>query len=185
MTLTDLAVALGCVLAPTLPLAYSHPAGLIRLRDWWLRGVALVAILVAPLWLAPIAAWYAWRWPQEAEPWRWVPRVAVWTGLAITWGLMSRLEPAWWPWVARGWVVVAAGHVGLMAWRAWHKAGWRGFGQRQTATVGTPVMEAALLALTAPFWPWWGWPWLALGLWLTSSWAAWLAIGLGLLWLAA
>jgi hypothetical protein len=42
-------------------------------------------------------------------------------------------------------------------------------------------MSALFLALVAPFVPWWLWPAWALGLWLTSSWAAVLALGIGAL----
>jgi hypothetical protein len=42
-------------------------------------------------------------------------------------------------------------------------------------------MVAMWLALTAPFWPVWAWPLLAVGLYLTFSWAAFLALGMGAL----
>lgn len=172
-------VALALILAPTLPLAFSYPAGLERVRDWWLRGVCLAAILVVPPFLAPIAAWWAWRWPLREKPWRLVPALVVWGGLAGAWAVLVALPPGWWPWVALGWVSYGIVLVAHMVWRA-SRQGWRGFGQRQGAgLMGTPVMEALYLALTAPFWPVWAYPVLALGLWLSCSWAAFLALGMG------
>ena len=195
--MTDALLVAALILAAAMPLAFSHPAGLDRVRDWWLRGVALGSILLAPLFLAPIAAWFAWRWPAgpdetaggEPEPWRWVPQIVVWTGLGMSWTLIARLEAAWWPWVAAGWVAWGVVQVGILSWRAWRvrqvfdrrlRPG-QGFAWRQTGTYGTAVMTSLYLALVTPFVPLWLWPIWAVGLWLTCSWAACLAISIGAL----
>lgn len=184
--MTELAVVLGLLVAPLLPLAFSHPAGLERVRDYWLRGAALAAILVAPLPLAPVAAWWAWRWPtvarqagSERAHLTLLGALVIWVAIGIGWVALARLEPTWWPWMAAGWVAWGCGQVGLMAYRAYRGAGWRGFGRRQTGTFGTPAMTALYLALVTPFVPWWLWPVWAVGLWLVCSWAAFLAIGAG------
>ena len=184
--MTGLLLALGLIAVAALPLAFSHPAGLSRVRDWWLRGIACGAILLAPPFLAPIAAWWAWRWPaltaaagpSDRAYGAVLGPLIVWTGIAMSWGLIARLEPSWWPWIAHGWVAVSAGQCLLLIRGAWRQ-GWRGFGRRQVGLYGSSVMSALGLALAAPFWPWWGWPLLAMGLWLTCSWAAFVALGAG------
>lgn len=179
--MTGALLALALVLAPALPLAFSYPAGLERVRDWWLRAVTLGAILVVPPFLAPIAAWWAWRWPVQAVPWRCLPSLVVWVGIGLAWALLQHLPASLWPWVAWGWVSWAAVQSAVLAYKA-TRQGWAGWVTRQAGlNFGTPVMLAQFLALTAPFWPGWAWPLLAVGLYLTCSWAAFLALGMGAL----
>lgn len=184
--MTAALVALALLAAPLLPLAAPHVIGLERVRDLWLRGVLAASVLVTPPWCWPILAWYSWRWPRAAEPWRWVPEVATWAGIALLWALLLRL-PAWaWDWTAAGWVAIAGGYVAGIVWQGL-RAGWRSFGTRAPARglMGSPVMLAQFLALTLPFAPWWAWPVYAVGLWVTCSWGALLAlVAGGIVWYA-
>lgn len=173
-------ILLGLMAAPLLPLAFSHPAGLERVRDLWVRGLLALSVLVTPVWLWPLLAWYSWRWPRAAEPWRWVPAVATWAGIALTWALLAGLPAGAWAWAATGWVALACGYVGAMVWQG-ARLGWRSFGTRAPARglMGSPVMLAQFLALTLPFAPWWAWPVYAVGLWTTCSWSAFVALACG------
>src|SRR3989304_4554365 len=81
-----------------------------------------------------------------------------------------------------------AGAVYHVAWclvlqRAdWSAVKRRSWGRRTKGLLGSPVVSSFYFVLLAPFCPWWGWPLLAIGLYLTCSWTAFLALGVALIW---
>ena len=178
--MTEWAIAVGLLAAPLLPLAFSHPAGLERVRDWWLLGVLGLSVLLAPLWLAPLLAWYAWRWSRVSEPWSLLPDLTVLVTIALTWILLRRMPAEAWEFVAYGWVAGTFWYIARLAQNGL-RLGWRSFGTRTPANglLGSPVMLAMLVALTLPFAPIWLWPVYALGLWVTCSGMALLSIAAG------
>ena len=52
---------------------------------------------------------------------------------------------------------------------------------RTKASQGSPAITALFFALVAPFCPWWGWPVLGLGLYLTWSWLAFIGVAVGVM----
>jgi hypothetical protein len=53
---------------------------------------------------------------------------------------------------------------------------------RAKGTLGSPACTALFLALVSPFAPWWAWPVLGLGLYLSWSWLALIGVAVGLTW---
>ncbi len=198
--MTALLVALGAALAPGMPIAMISMRELTKLRNWWLLAVltlgAVWLVAAGEAWLGCIAVWYAVRWgnphvipgehgPDAAQEKRIRPGLITWVGIGATWFLL-RSMPSWaWDWLPTAWLVVAAYHVFVCAYVSWTKPSpyerralfglWRTKG-----TQGSPAITALFFALVAPFAPWWFWPVLAVGLYLTWSWLALIGVAAGL-----
>jgi hypothetical protein len=208
--LFPVSVALLAVALPCLRLRLIGPESLARIRDWMLLslvGLAGVGLALHGNPFAPLCIFFLWWWRSR----RVLPSLTVWAGLCGYWLALEALPGAYWPWVGAGWVVVAVAEVAWLAggwvWvgrhlatvaadvplglgltphqitggRPWwhpyrplHLAAW--FGQRTYA--------AAFCALTLPFFPGWTKVIPVVGLFLTSSWTAWLAswAAAGVLW---
>jgi hypothetical protein len=172
-------IAVACLLAltPLIPLAAISTHAMRRATDLWLRGL----LLGGCVWLAwaepifvPLGLWALVRWPASH------PALLGWLAVMGTWFLVRALPVEVWPWVASGWLLAGAIQVAVIVRQRFSGAARAPYG-----TMGQRTMVAGFLALLVPFAPWWGWPVLGLGLWLTGpSWGAVLALLPGLLWIA-
>ena len=178
--MTPLAVVLLAVaLAPAIPLDYVAGPTVARARAVWLLGVLTVGIVwlaQTELWLALIGLWFLIQWPRHADPPTLMASALLWAGVGATWGLLLALPRellAWTPW---GWLLVAARECLVLIIRKFR------LGQRQKGAFGSPVLTALYLAFVVPFCPWWGWPLLGAGLLVVSSFHAFLAGGVALVW---
>ena len=182
--MTGLLVALGAALAPALPTRMISTRELSRIRDQWLLGtLALGTVWLAwyEPWLAIMGAWHLFKWRSPAA----LPGLVTWGAIGATWFLL-RSMPGWaWDWIPWAWLLIAAGHVGFCVYfnvtttspyQRKPLFGW----WRTKATQGSPAITALYFALMAPFCPWWGWPILAVGLYLTWSWLAFIGVGVGM-----
>lgn len=166
-----------------IPLKQISVASLDQARDYALLslvGVATIWLAYAAPVFAPIGLWTLVHWRDRHT----LETVASWAWIIGFWFAAQALPPVAWPWIRAAWCVtgtVAAAHL-TWSWytvgrdpvlnpgRPWwhplrplHSGGW--FGQR--------TLAAAFFALVLPFYPWWALPVPLLGLWVTSSWAAW------------
>ena len=160
------------------------------IRDVWLRAVlALTALWLLPRepWLALMALWFTVRWVTPAQ----MPSLVTWTAIGATWFALRAL-PAWaWSALPPVWLAIMCAHVAILLHRqgtlpAEHPAHDRptAFGVlRLPAPHGSPAITALALALMAPFCPWYLWPILALGLYITWSWLAFIGVAVGLAWI--
>jgi hypothetical protein len=168
------------VLAPLIPVAMIGTHALRRARDIWLRGV----LAAGCCWLcwaepifAPLAFWalVTWRTPGTHAA------LLGWLAVMATWFLARAIPVDLWPWVATGWLGVGALQVALIVRQRLHRDYRPHAGRAPFGTLGQRTFAAGFLALLVPFSPWWGWPVLALGLWLTGpSWGAVLSLAMGL-----
>jgi hypothetical protein len=177
-------------LAPALPIPLVSVRHLAAIRDIWLRGVLLLGALAlawhGDVWLACMACWYVCRWRStdlHASLITWVAIGATWYGL--------RSLPAWaWDYIPYVWLAIMVGHVGMMLYMQATLPKDHPFWSRKTlleikrvkSTLGSPAISAISLALMAPFCPWWLWPVLAVGLYITWSWLAFIGVAVGLAW---
>jgi len=176
-------VALAAALAPSMSISMISTPELTKLKTWWLLGVMWLGagwLLLHEPWLGVMAVWYCIKWRSMAEH----PGLLTWAAIGATWFLLRGM-PGWaWDWIPWGWLAIAGWHVLKVARRSWSKSPharrplwglWR-----TPATQGSPAITALSLALVAPFCPWWGWPLLAVGLYLTWSWLALVGVAVGL-----
>jgi hypothetical protein len=158
-------IAALLILAALIPVSRLSTHALTRARDVWLRGV----LAAGCVWLAwaepifcPLGLWCLIQWRGPASH----PAFLGWLAVVATWFLARALPADLWPWVVQGWLVVGASQVGLIVWQRWW--GHLEPGRAPYGTMGQRTMMAGFLALLVPFSPWWGWPVLGLGLWLTG-----------------
>lgn len=180
------AIALLVALAPCLPLNQISVQSLKQARDYWLLALLALATIwlaaVAPI-FAPIGLWglVHWRTRHVTET------MVSWAGLAGFWIACQALPADAWPIIIRpAWCLIGTVATGTLVWqwywvgtqealnqghpwwhpyRHLHAAGW--FGQR--------TLAGAFFALVLPFYPAWALPIPLVGLFVTSSWAAYLA----------
>lgn len=183
MILAALAVAVACV-AVLNPVEMVAIRDLTSARDRLLLGataaLGIWAALEGALWLALLALWHVARWRSRDT----LPSLMIWLLIAGLWALLRHVPPAAWPWVAWAWCAAAAWQVGVCVYR-WIVTDWspikrKSLGRRSKGLLGSPVLTSFFFVLVAPFCPWWGWPVLALGLWLTCSITAAVALALAL-----
>ena len=178
--MTELVILAATALAPLLPLPFVSGRYVTHARSLWLMAILTVGIVwLAPreLWLALIGLWFLIRWPRDSDPQRLVPSAVHWAGVAVTWGLLLTLPRPWLAWAPWGWLAWAGWQSLTLVLRKYKLGG------RQKGELGSPVITALYLALVAPFCPWWGWPLLGAGLLVVSSFHAFGAVGVALVWL--
>lgn len=178
-------VLLAAALAPSLSVSMISMPEVIRIRDTWLLTVlALGAVWLAfagEVWLALMALWYLIGWRSPARH----AGLLTWVAIGATWFMLRSLPPWAWTWLPWAWLTIAAIHVARCAWLAWcmpspyERRALFGL-WRTKAWQGSPAITAIFFALVAPFCPWWGWPVLGLGLYLTWSWLAFIGVATGL-----
>ena len=171
---------LAAALAPLIPLPMVNGRLVAHARSLWLLGVLTLGIVwlaSVELWLALLGLWFLIRWTREAEPMTLLPSILQWAGVGASWALLRQIPPPWFAVLPWAWLAIAAWETG------WLVARRVKLGGRQRGNFGSPAITALYLALCAPFCPWWGWPVLAVGLGLTSSFLALGAIGVGMVWL--
>ena len=171
-TLALLVIGLAAGCAPLLPLRVIAARYVDQARDWWLVGLAWVCAIVLlarepALGLIAIAALVQWR--THAQ----LPSVLTWAGIIAVWFLVGALPvsahgPVSWLWRA-----IAVGQVVMAMAQRLH-------GLETKGTMGSRIILAPFLALMLPFAAPWEWPIYAVGLWLTCSWLAILAAGVGI-----
>lgn len=178
-------IALAAALAPAMPIRMVATPELVKLRDWWLlASLALGAIALTvhgEAWLGLMALWFLCRWRGPEL----LPSLVTWGAIGACWFMLRGL-PAWaWTYLPWAWLAVAAYHVGVCAYYSWtvptpyeRRPLWGLW--RTKAYQGSPAITALFFALVSPFCPWWGWPVLALGLYLTWSWLAFIGVAVGL-----
>src|SRR3990167_150803 len=180
--LTMTIVIVGAMLAPWLFLLTARRGWHVWARNAFVRGAG-AAVSVEPF-MAPLALSVLLRWTDVS---RLVP-VMIWAAIFGVWFLGLALGPS--GLVAAAWLTLALVNVGFVVLQclgqrvavpAWLADGvdkmGEGFG-----TFGHRTMCAGFLALVLPLcwlipapWRWLLVALLGLGLWLTSSWLAWLA----------
>ncbi len=134
-------------------------------RDPWLRlllGAWSVAACWWEPWLGVIGLWFAACWTGPGD----LTALEVWLAIAGTWVAGLVLMPLAADGIRWALLAVAGWQVALMTLR-------RGRG-RTRGSLPSPALTGCYLALVAPLCPWWGWPALAWGLWLTGP--SWLAV---------
>lgn len=163
---------IGLALAPLIVLRSANDRHVDHARDVWLRGLASLgacALLVTQPALGLVALAVLVHWRTHEQTWT----VAVWAGISATWLVVAALplhalEP-----VAAAWRLIAALQVALAVVQALQ-------GRAAGALRGTMAQRSLLagyLVLVVPFATPWEWPLYALGLSLTCSWLAFLALG--------
>jgi hypothetical protein len=171
-------IALLVALAPALRIPMISPASMIRARDAWLRGVlacGIVALLPTAPWLSVMGGWFLWRWRGVDL----LPSLVTWAAIGATWFLLRAMPAGVWAYLPWAWLALAGVQTAVMAWSV-----YRHGPHRATGTLGSPACTALFLALVSPFAPWWAWPVLALGLYLSWSWLALIGVAVGLVWSA-
>lgn len=180
MTWASWTLLLAVALVPLIPLDFVSGRQLAHARSVWLCGLLTVGIVwVAQfeLWLALMGLCFLIRWPRHPDPPSLLPSVIQWVAVGASWGLLLSIPKPWFDWAVWGWLAVAAWQVWVIVALRWIHGG------RQKGTMGSPVITALYLALVSPFCPWWGWPFLGLGLGLIWSYSAFVAVGVGMVWL--
>ena len=182
--MTGLFVALGAALAPASPIPMIAVRELAKLKDRWLLVTLALGstwLLTVEPWLGVMGWWHVFRWTSPAT----LPGLTTWTAIGATWFLLRSMPPWAWDWLPWAWLLIAAGHVvwcAVLAWSPNPHARRPLFGLWRTkASQGSPAITALFFALVAPFCPWWGWPVLALGLYLTWSWLAFIGVAVGVM----
>jgi hypothetical protein len=166
-------IALLVALAPGLRLRMISSRDVTQVRDYWLLGVlacGIVAIAPAAPWLALMGVWFLIHWRSVD----YLPSVVTWGAIGATWFMLRGLPDWVWSYLPWVWLAWAGYQVTEMVTHVYRHGMHRAKG-----TLGSPAATALYLALVAPFCPWWGWPVLAVGLWLSWSWLALLAVGAG------
>jgi hypothetical protein len=181
-------VIVGAMLAPWLFLLTARRNWHVWARNAFIRGAVIAAAGLAASsepFVAPIALSVLLRWSTLS---RLVP-VVIWSAILGVWFLGQHLHPS--GFIAAAWLTLSLVNVGLVALQfigQWILLpNWAADGIDKTGegvgTFGHRTMCAGFLALTLPL-AWlapspWRWVLVALicvGLWLTSSWLAWLAV---------
>lgn len=185
---TWLLTLLGALLVPLNAITMVATRELATARDRWLLAVlTLVTVWLAwqpgLLWLALIALWHLARWRDPAL----LGSVVMWAAIGATWALLRSLPPWAFDVIAWGWVAGAVGQVGFCLW-SWRVTDWSvikrpSLGRRVKGTLGSPVLTAFYFTLTAPFTPWWLWPMLGVGFYLTCSWSALIGLAVAGAWM--
>ena len=176
-------VFLAAAFAPASPISMIAVRELSKLKDRWLLVTLALGstwLLTVEPWLGVMGWWHVFRWTSPAT----LPGLTTWTAIGATWFLLRSMPPWAWDWLPWAWLLIAAGHVvwcALLAWSPNPHARRPLFGLWRTkAGQGSPAITALYFALVAPFCPWWGWPVLAVGLYLTWSWLAFIGVAMGM-----
>jgi len=164
-------ITFAAAVAPLLPIRVIAARYIDQARDWWLYGLAWIAAVLVltyepALGLIAMAALLHWR--THAQ----LPSVLTWAGILAVWFLVQSLPLAAHAPISWGWRVLAIGQVAFAVAQRRH-------GMEVKGTLGSRIMLAPFLALVLPFASPWEWPAYAIGLWLTCSWLAILAVGVG------
>lgn len=182
-------IALAAALAPAMSISMISVQELTKLRAYWLLGVLALgsaALLFYEPWLGLMGCWYAIRWRNNGERDNEHPGLITWLAIGGSWFLLRSLPASAWTVIPWAWLGVAGYHVWKCLVIAWTKPSpyarrplwglWR-----TKAAQGSPAITAIFFALVSPFCPWWGWPILLVGLYLTWSWLAFAGVAAGLM----
>lgn len=169
-------IALAAALAPAIPLLQVSGSQLAKAKSYWLLGLLTVGIC----WLAQTELWLAfiglaflckWRTPESHAT------LIQWAAIGLSWFLLLQVPRDLYDYIAAGWIVVALGQVVLVVLR------YRAVGVRVGGTFGSHALTGIYLAAVFPFFPFWLWPALAVGVFITSSILGALAISVASVWL--
>ena len=185
-------VILGAMLAPWLFLLTARRGAHVGVRNAFVRGAAVggwaLAAVHEPM-FAPLGLSVLLRWSDASR----LTAVAIWAAIVGVWFVGQLLQPS--ALIAAAWLTLAVGNCVLLVLQA---LGTRGRLPEALAagvdgmveyagTFGQRTACAAYLALALPLcwlaptpWRWALVAALTVGLWLTSSWLAWLATGTAL-----
>ena len=176
-------LAILTALIPAIPLVQVSNSQLAKAQSYWLLALLSAGVCWlawTEMWLALIGFAFLCRWrsaSREQDVIKILGSVIKWVALGATWFLMLQIPRPLWEWVVVGWTLVALQQVWLLVYR-WHK-----IRVRMVGTLGSPVLTglflAAVFAIVHPF----GWPLVGVGLFLTSSVAAGLAVSVSIIWL--
>ena len=173
-----LVLAAAVALLPTFALRFVSGPGLLWVSYCWLLALLAVGGLwlaaVGELWLALVCLWFLCRWRDRSL----LASLVRWIAVGASWYLFLQVPRRAWPWIALVWVLLQCAQSLLVLVKA-----IRLRPLRQPGWSPSPVMTALALALVTPFAGWAAWPFLGVGLLITSSWIAFLGVGAGLLWL--
>ena len=182
-------IALAAALAPAMSIPMVSYWEMTKLRSWWLVGTLALGslwLLWHEPWLGLMGLWFVIRWRADPARDSYHPSLITWAAIAGGWFLLRGLPG--WAWTAIPWVWLA-----IMVWHVWRcvRCLWtdrkpyerRPLGNiwRTKATQGSPANTALFFCLCAPFCPWWLWPVLGLGLYITWSWLAFVGVAAGLM----
>lgn len=181
-------VIVGVMLAPWVILLTARRNWHVWARNVFIRSAACIAAGLAASWepwIAPLALSVLLRWDGVAGL---VP-VLIWSAIFGMWFLGQALGPS--SLVAAAWLTLAVLNVGLVVLQhvsmrfavpAWLADGLDGMAEG-TGTFGHRTVCGGFLAVTLPLcwlapepWRWALVALLAVGLWLTASWLAWLGV---------
>ena len=167
-------VALAALaLAPWVPVWRISDRHLKDARNLWLLGT----LTVAAVWLATVEPLFAFvalgllvRWRTH----RLLPSLVPWGAIAGLWFALQALPREAFPWLARAWLVAGACQ-GLLVFDEWMDD------RRVGGTIGQRTLTGAYCAMVVPFaltdgWEAFALPFLLVGLAITSSWLAGLAL---------
>ncbi len=165
-------LAAAAALVPANPVPAVTQALMARARDRYFLGVLAVGAVwlawIGEWWLAGMALWFLIRW-RSADVQK---HIVTWVAIGATWGLLRQIPAPMLEWVPYGWMAVACWHVGLSLYLARHHGDpykRKKISPRSRGALGSPVITAMFFALVAPFAPWWFWPVLAVGFYMTFS----------------
>lgn len=171
-----LLLALAVALIPAIPLAQVSTSQLAKARSYWLLGLLTIGICWlawTELWLALIGFAFLCRW-RTPEP---IPSLVQWLAIGASWFLLLQIPAAVYDFIALGWIGVAFWQMAVLSQRFWQVR------RRMVGTLGSPAITAMYLALILPLAPVWTWPLFAVGLALTSSVLALMAVAASVVWL--
>lgn len=169
-------IALAIALVPAIPILQVSNSQLAKARSYWLLGLLTLAICWlawSELWLALIGFVFLCRW-RSHQP---LASLVQWVGIGASWFLLLTIPLAAWEWVVFGWLAVALWQVKLLIERWWLVR------RRMVGTLGSPPLTGIYLALVWALAPWFVWPVLALGVVVTSSILAGVAVAIAVVWL--
>lgn len=159
---------------------------LVISRDRWLiviltLGTIWLAWQPGYMWLALMALWHLCRWRDDTLH----ASLLLWSAIGLTWFFLSHVHPEVYAFISWAWVVLALIQVVICLNRLRHRRAQTrpSLGQRSTGTLGSPVLTAFYFTIAAPFCPWWFWPILAIGFYVTCSWSAFLGLATVVVWL--
>ena len=156
-------------------------------RDRWLLTVLTLGTVwlahAGMLWLALIGLWHLCRWRDQSLH----ASLLLWVSIGATWALARNIPPDWFTLIIWAWLAGAAWQAFLCI-RSAIKDDWSvikrpSLGHRTKGSLGSPVLTAMFFAIIAPFCPWWGWPILAAGLYITWSWTAFIGVAISMAWM--
>lgn len=183
----ELLTALGSSVSPANPISMVSTNNLATARDRWLLAVVTVGTIwlahAGLLWLALIGLWHLCRWRDHTLH----ASLLMWVAIGATWALLRTLPRESFTLISWAWVAFAGWQIAVCIWH-WRTTDWSvikrpSVGHRVKGTLGSPVLTAFYFTLVAPFCPWWAWPILGAGFYLTCSWSALIGLGVILLWL--